>query len=490
MQMFTPSTKALLLASLLATVAACSKQETPPAPQTAPPPARQADIPPPAGPRVGVNLPDFTSLIEQHGPAVVNISTTQTVGGRKSRDEMQMPPEDDPLFEFFRRFMPQHPRQFQTQSLGSGFIISSDGIILTNAHVVADAEEVTVRLTDKREFKAKVLGTDKRTDVAVIRINADKLPIVTLGQPAHLRVGEWVVAIGSPFGFDNSVTAGIVSAKGRSLPDENYVPFIQTDVPINPGNSGGPLFNMRGEVVGVNSQIYSRSGGYMGISFAIPIDVAMNVAKQLQTSGKVSRGRIGVQIQPLSQELAQSFGLKSTDGALVSMVEPNSPAAKAGLQPGDVILKFNGQPVKSSNELPLIVANVRPGSKVPLQVWRRGQQLALHVVVGEMPTEKVATTEPAHPQSARIQRLGLKIADLDQQEKSELGLRGGVLVENVDGEAGKAGVEEGDVILAINAIATPDVASFNKVLAKLPAGTVALLIAREGNTLYLPMKVR
>jgi len=490
MQMFTPSTKALLLASLLATVAACSKQETPPGPQTAPPPARQADIPPPTGPRVGVNLPDFTSLIEQHGPAVVNISTTQTVGGRKSRDEMQMPPEDDPLFEFFRRFMPQQPRQFQTQSLGSGFIISSDGIILTNAHVVADAEEVTVRLTDKREFKAKVLGSDKRTDVAVIKINADKLPIVTLGQPAHLRVGEWVVAIGSPFGFDNSVTAGIVSAKGRSLPDENYVPFIQTDVPINPGNSGGPLFNMRGEVVGVNSQIYSRSGGYMGISFAIPIDVAMNVAKQLQTTGKVSRGRIGVQIQPLNLELAQSFGLKSTDGALVSMVEPNSPAAKAGLQPGDVILKFNSQPVKSSSELPLIVANVRPGNTVPLQIWRRGEQLAMKVTVGEMPTEKVAATETTPQKNAKIQRLGLQIADLDAQEKSELGLRGGVLVERVEGEAAKAGVEEGDVILALNAIATPNVAGFNQALAKLPAGTVALLIAREGNTLYLPIKIR
>ena len=381
-----PSTKALLLAASLIALSACSKQE--PASGTIPAPAKQAELPAPSAPRVGVNLPDFTSLIEAHGPAVVNISTTQTVNARSRRGDMPLPQEDDPLFDFFRRFMPQQPRNYQAQSLGSGFIIASDGTILTNAHVVADADEVTVRLTDKREFKAKVLGSDKRTDVAVIKINADKLPIVTLGQPAQLRVGEWVVAIGSPFGFDNSVTAGIVSAKGRSLPEENYVPFIQTDVPINPGNSGGPLFNMRGEVVGINSQIYSRSGGYMGISFAIPIDVAMNVAKQLQQNGKVSRGRIGVQIQPLSQELAQSFGLKSTDGALVSMVEPGSPAARAGMQPGDVILKFNGEPVKGSSELPLIVANVHPGSKVPVQIWRRGQSLALSVTVAEMPTEK------------------------------------------------------------------------------------------------------
>ena len=361
-----PSTKALLLAASLIALSACSKQE--PASGTIPAPAKQAELPAPSAPRVGVNLPDFTSLIEAHGPAVVNISTTQTVNARSRRGDMPLPQEDDPLFDFFRRFMPQQPRNYQAQSLGSGFIIASDGTILTNAHVVADADEVTVRLTDKREFKAKVLGSDKRTDVAVIKINADKLPIVTLGQPAQLRVGEWVVAIGSPFGFDNSVTAGIVSAKGRSLPEENYVPFIQTDVPINPGNSGGPLFNMRGEVVGINSQIYSRSGGYMGISFAIPIDVAMNVAKQLQQNGKVSRGRIGVQIQPLSQELAQSFGLKSTDGALVSMVEPGSPAARAGMQPGDVILKFNGEPVKGSSELPQRTSG-QQGAGADLASW-------------------------------------------------------------------------------------------------------------------------
>jgi len=457
----------------------------------------------PAAPIVR-GLPDFTDLVEQVGPAVVNIRTVERVRTGIGRNGPMM---DEEMQEFFRRFfglpLPgvprQGPRQQEPQEpaerevprgVGSGFILTADGFVMTNAHVVDGADEVLVTLTDKREFKAKVLGSDKRTDVAVIKINADKLPIVTLGQPAQLRVGEWVVAIGSPFGFDNSVTAGIVSAKGRSLPEENYVPFIQTDVPINPGNSGGPLFNMRGEVVGINSQIYSRSGGYMGISFAIPIDVAMNVAKQLQQNGKVSRGRIGVQIQPLSQELAQSFGLKSTNGALVSMVEPGSPAARAGMQPGDVILKFNGEPVKGSSELPLIVANVHPGSKVPVQIWRRGQSLALSVTVAEMPTEKVAANQPAEPATAKIQRLGLQISDLDTEQKNELGMHGGVLVENAEGDAAKAGVQEGDVIVAINSVATPSVAAFNKVLGKTGPGTVALLIAREGNTLYLPMRIR
>lgn len=488
------TSKSLLVATLLLTALGCSKQPSdnkPAAINAGPASTTPAQ---PGGPRVGINLPDFTTLVEQRGSAVVNISSTQTVTPRNGRGAMPgVPgmPEDDPLNEFFKRFMPpqQHPRQYQTQSLGSGFIISADGIILTNAHVVADADEVTVRLTDKRELKAKVLGSDKRTDVAVIRINADNLPTVPLGEPSQLKVGEWVVAIGSPFGFDSSVTAGIVSAKGRSLPEENYVPFLQTDVPINPGNSGGPLFNMRGEVVGINSQIYSRSGGYMGISFAIPIDVAMNVAKQLQQSGKVSRGRIGVQIQPLTQELAQSFGLKSTDGALVSMVEPNGPAAKAGLQAGDVILKFNNQRVNNSNELPLIVANVRPGSKVPLSLWRKGKELNVSVTVSEMPIEKAAT-EPVEPQVAKIQRIGLSVSDLDQDHKAELGLRGGVLVESAEGEAAKAGIEEGDIILAINATDTPNVGSFNKTLAKTPPGTVALLILRDNNTLYIPIRIR
>ncbi len=441
----------------------------------------------------GVMLPDFTSLVEKEGGAVVNISTTQTVSTR-GRAAVPGLSEDDPFYEFFKRFAPpqQQPRQYQAQSLGSGFLISDDGYILTNAHVVADADEVTVRLTDKREFKAKVVGVDKRTDVALLKISAKELPKVPLGDPGNLKVGEWVVAIGQPFGFDNSVTAGIVSAKGRSLPDESYVPFIQTDVPINPGNSGGPLFNMKGEVVGINSQIYSRSGGYMGISFAIPIDVALSVAKQLQETGKVSRGRIGVQIQPLSQELAQSFGLKGTEGALVSMVEADGPAAKAGVQPGDVILSFNGQPVKSSNELPLQVANVKPGSKANLKIWRKGRELDIAVAVGEMPTDKVAAAADTAPQSApaKIARLGLQLSDLSADQKNELHIRAGVYVEDAEGPAGKAGLEPEDVILAVNSTEVANVAQFSKLVSKLDGGTIALLVLRDGNTLYVPLKLR
>ncbi|MBB5020425.1 serine protease Do [Chitinivorax tropicus] len=437
----------------------------------------------------GVTLPDFTSLIEKEGPAVVNISTTQTVSTRGRGPGLS---EDDPFYEFFKRFAPpQTPRQYQTQSLGSGFVISDDGYILTNAHVVAEADEVNVRLTDKREFKAKVIGVDRRTDVALVKINATGLPKVPLGDPDNLRVGEWVVAIGQPFGFDNSVTAGIVSAKGRSLPDESYVPFIQTDVPINPGNSGGPLFNMKGEVVGINSQIYSRSGGYMGISFAIPIDVALNVAKQLQESGKVSRGKIGVQIQPLTQELAQSFGLKSTDGALVSMVEADGPAAKAGLQPGDVIVAFNNQPVKSSNELPLLVANIKPGSKADLKVWRKGREVVVKVTVAEMPTEKmVANADTPQTAPAKIARLGLQLSDLSAEQRNELRIRAGVLIEDVEGPAAKAGLETNDVILAVNSNEVASVAQFTKLISRFDGGTIALLVLREGNTLYVPLKLR
>src|SRR5574343_1344765 len=313
-------------------------------------------------------LPDFSELAEKQGPAVVNISTTQVVRG-----QAQMMPfpfdENDPAFEFFKRFVPRvpgggMPRDFENKSLGSGFIISGDGYILTNAHVVDGADEVTVRLTDKREFKAKAIGADKRTDVALIKIEASGLPAVKLADISQLKVGEWVVAIGSPFGFDNSVTAGIVSAKGRSLPQENYVPFIQTDVAINPGNSGGPLFNMRGEVVGINSQIYSRSGGYMGVSFAIPIDVAMDIQNQLRASGRVQRGRIGVTIQEVSRELADSFNLGKPVGALVSSVEKGSPADKAGIEQGDIVLRFDNRPVGVSGDLPRIVGSTRPGAKV------------------------------------------------------------------------------------------------------------------------------
>ena len=326
-------------------------------------------------------LPDFTELVEKQGPAVVNISTTQTARS-SGRGGQPFPfDENDPMNEFFRRFIPRQPgmpgfpvapRDFESRSLGSGFVVSADGYILTNAHVVDSADEILVRLTDKRELKARVIGTDKRTDVALIKIEATGLPTVRLGDPGALKVGEWVVAIGSPFGFDNSVTAGIVSAKGRSLPQENYVPFIQTDAAVNPGNSGGPLFNLKGEVVGMNSQIYSRSGGFMGISFAIPIDVAMEVQAQLRASGKVSRGRIGIVIQEVNKDLADSFGLSKAQGAAVNAVEKGGPAEKAGIEPGDVILKFDGKAIVNSSDLPRIVGSTRPGSRVMVQVWRKG----------------------------------------------------------------------------------------------------------------------
>jgi len=333
-------------------------------------------------------LPDFTDLVERQGPTVVNISTTQA--GRAAVGVPNVP-EDDPFYEFFRRFIPNPgPREFQSQSLGSGFIISGDGYVLTNAHVVDAAEEITVKLNDKREFKAKVIGADRRTDIALLKIEASGLHAVRFGDPGRLRVGEWVVAIGSPFGFENTVTAGIVSAKGRTLPQENFVPFIQTDVAVNPGNSGGPLFNMRGEVVGINSQIYSRTGGFMGLSFAIPIDVANDIVQQLRTTGKVTRGRIGVVIQPITKELAESFGLPKPAGALVNSVEKGGPAEKAGIESGDVILRFDGKPVNSSEDLPRIVGATRPGSKVAVQLWRNKATRDVQVVVAELHDDRTA----------------------------------------------------------------------------------------------------
>lgn len=335
-------------------------------------------------------LPDFTELVEKHGPAVVNISTTQR-STRPNDPFVSVFPfdENDPRFEFFRRFFPRPPagsipREQESHSLGSGFVISSDGYVLTNAHVIDGADEVTVRLTDKREFKAKVVGADRRTDVALLKIEANGLPVAKIGDPAQLKAGEWVLAIGSPFGFENSVTAGIVSAKGRALPQENFVPFIQTDVAINPGNSGGPLFNMRGEVVGINSQIYSRSGGYMGVSFAIPMDVAMEIQAQLKAHGKVSRGRMGVVIQEVSKDQAEKSGLAKPMGAAIHAVEKDGPADKAGLQVGDVVLKFNGQPVIVSSDLPRMVGQTRPGTKIQVQVLRNKQYRELSMVLAEI----------------------------------------------------------------------------------------------------------
>ena len=435
-------------------------------------------------------LPDFTDLVDKQGPAVVNVSTTQTSKG--GMPGMPNIPEDDPMFEFFKRFMPPNapPREQQTRSEGSGFFISGDGYILTNAHVVDSAEEITVKLNDKRELKAKVIGFDKRTDVALIKVDAQNVPKVNMGDPNKLRVGEWVVAIGSPFGFENSVTAGIVSAKGRSLPQENFVPFIQTDVAINPGNSGGPLFNLKGEVVGINSQIYSRTGGYMGVAFAIPIDVAMDIANQLKTSGKVTRGRIGVVIQEVTKELAESFGLEKPQGALVNSVEKGGPADKAGIEASDVITKFDGKPVTTSGDLPRLVGGTRPGSKVPVQVWRKGQVRELTVTVAELQDEKVAQkpTKKTIPESSK--RHGMSLSDLTAEQRKEFATAGGVFVEDAQGPAAKAGLRQGDVILSLGSQEVKSVEQFNQLVGQIEKGkTVALLVRRGESQIFITMKL-
>ena len=447
----------------------------------------------------GRELPDFAELAEKQGPTVVNISTTQ-VRERRSGPQVPNLEEDDPLYDFFRRFVPrqpgpgQAPRELESRSLGSGFFISADGYILTNAHVVDSADEITVRLTDKREFKARVIGADRRTDLALIKIEASGLPSVRMGDPNRLRVGEWVVAIGSPFGFDSTVTAGIVSAKGRSLPQENFVPFIQTDAAINPGNSGGPLFNMRGEVVGINSQIYSRTGGFMGLSFAIPIDVAMDVQSQLRLSGRVSRGRIGVVIQEVSKELADSFGLPRASGALVNAVEKGGPAEKAGIETGDIILKFDGKPVSSSSELPRIVGSTRPGSKSAMEVWRKGATKEIVVTVGELPEDRVAsrTERRSKPAEQAANRLGFSVADLTGEQKRDLKLGGGVAVEEVRNNR-RADVRAGDVITAITSKGqTTEVKSvdqFNKLLGQLErAATITLHVRRGDSNLFVTVR--
>jgi serine protease Do len=444
-------------------------------------------------------LPDFTELAEKQGPAVVNVSTTSS--GRSARGGPRLPnvPEDDPFYEFFRRFMPQvpGPREFESQSLGSGFIISSDGYVLTNTHVVESADEITIKLNDKREFKAKVIGTDRKTDIALLKIEATGLPTVKVGDPSRLKVGEWVVAIGSPFGFENTVTAGIVSAKGRSLPQENFVPFIQTDVAVNPGNSGGPLFNLRGEVIGINSQIYSRTGGFMGLSFAIPIDVAMDIQQQLRTVGKVTRGRIGVGIQPVTKEMAESFGLPKPTGALVNAVEAGSPADKAGLQVSDVILRFDGKPVTSADDLVRFVGNTKPGSKVQLQIWRAKTQRDLSVTIGEMTDDRTAGRAPRRgtpgkpaPDAATLSKLGMTLTDLREDQLKELKLSGGVLVEEANGPAARAGIRRGDVIVAVNNQSVKSVEHFGQLIGQFDKGrSVALLVRRAGGSIYIPLRI-
>jgi serine protease Do len=439
-------------------------------------------------------LPDFTRLVDDQGNAVVNISTTQAV--RRPGAAPQVPGiEDEEVLEFFRRFIPRQqpgpgPRQPESRSLGSGFIISGDGYILTNAHVVEGADEINVRFTDKREFKARVVGADRRTDIAVIKIDAPaSLPAVKFGDPTRLKVGEWVVAIGSPFGFENTVTAGIVSAKGRSLPQENFVPFIQTDVAINPGNSGGPLFNMRGEVVGINSQIYSRTGGFMGLSFAIPIDVALDIGKQLREKGRVSRGRIGVVIQEVTRDLATSFGLDRPRGALVNSVEKGSPADKAGVEATDIIVSFDGKPVESSSDLPRIVGGTRPGSQSSLEVWRKGRTQKLNITVAELQEDRIAaagTPDRAKPQpSAPANRLGIVVGELSAEQKKGLGVSYGLVVTDVRPDS-KADVRKGDVLLTVvhkgQHTELKSVEQFNKLLAGLDRHSVITLQVRRGES--------
>jgi serine protease Do len=450
-----------------------------------------------------VSLPDFAELAERVGPSVVNIRTTER---SRSGSGAAGPQMDEEMQEFFRRFFgvplpgtpgapgPRSaPRQGQPEEtprgVGSGFVISADGFVMTNAHVVEGADEVYVTLTDKREFKARIVGSDRRTDVAVVKIEAAGLPAVRIGDVNRLRVGEWVMAIGSPFGLENTVTAGIVSAKARDTGD--YLPFIQTDVAINPGNSGGPLLNLRGEVVGINSQIYSRSGGFMGISFAIPIDEAMRVADQLRTAGRVIRGRIGVQIDQITKDVAESIGLGQPMGALVRSVEANGPAAKAGIEAGDIITRFEGRVIDKAGELPRIVGNTKPGSKATVQLFRRGSYRDVSVVVGEFepePPRRVSSAEPrSGAPSGAAQSLGLTVANLSEAQKTEFSLKGGVRIEAVDGAAARAGLREGDIILAIANTEVADVRQFEAVVAKLDKSRPFNVFFRRGEWAHYTM---
>lgn len=439
------------------------------------------------------SLPDFTDLVEQVGPAVVNIRTVE-----RARANAQAGQMDEEMQEFFRRFfgvpMPNVPRspnrpnrpqpeEEQPRGVGSGFILTQDGFVMTNAHVVEGADEVIVTLTDKREFKAKIIGADKRTDVAVVKIDATGLPAVKVGQVERLKVGEWVMAIGSPFGLDNTVTAGIVSAKQRDTGD--YLPFIQTDVAINPGNSGGPLINMRGEVVGINSQIYSRSGGFMGISFAIPIDEAIRVAEQLRTSGRVSRGRIGVQIDQVTRDVAESIGLGRAQGALVRSVESGSPAERAGVEAGDIITRFNGQPIERASDLPRLVGNTKPGAKVTMSLFRRGGSRDVSITVAEVEPDKPTARRSATPEekpkgSPAAQSIGLVVSELTEAQKREAKLKGGVRVDAVTDAAARAGIREGDIIVAIGNTEIGSVREFDAVVAKVDKNKPIPVLLRRG----------
>jgi len=441
-----------------------------------------------AAPRAAATMtvPDFASIVQQFGPAVVNItvSGTRKTGWPGGQDEGD---DDNPLQQFFHgmpfRFGPP-PSEVPMQGQGSGFIIGADGLVLTNAHVVQGASEVNVKLTDRREFRAKVLGSDPASDIAVLRIDAKNLPVVNLGDPARTRVGDWVAAIGSPFGFENSVSAGIVSAKGRTLPGDAYVPFIQTDVAVNPGNSGGPLFNLSGEVIGINSQIYSRSGGYQGLSFAIPIDVALKVKDQIVATGHASHARLGVTVQGLNQALAESFGLKRAEGALVSSVVPGSAAERAGLQPGDVIMKYDGKPLGAAGDLSALVGQATPGDKARLEVLRKGETREITATLG------AAKDEPSEKASAQGQdkgRMGLAVRPLTPEERKELKVAGGLLVEDVNGPAARAGVQPGDVVLMAGGKPVQSVEDLR--LAAVGKGNVALLLQRGESRLFVPVKI-
>lgn len=447
------------------------------------------------------SLPDFTDLVEEASPAVVNISTRQKMPERAVAGHPALPDLEGlpPMFrEFFERSIPQlpqgqAPRQRQAQSLGSGFIISDDGYVLTNNHVVADADEIIVRLSDRSELEAKLVGADPRTDVALLKVEGKGLPAVKLGRSEVLKVGEWVLAIGSPFGFDHSVTAGIVSAKGRSLPNENYVPFIQTDVAINPGNSGGPLFNLDGEVVGINSQIFTRSGGFMGLSFAIPIDVAMNVAEQLKAGGKVNRGWLGVVIQEVNKDLAESFGLDKPAGALVAQVLENGPAAKGGLQVGDVILSMNGQPIVVSADLPHLVGTIKPGARVTLDIVRGGARKKLDLAVGALPEEGEALAGAAGQEgpARSSNRLGVTVVDLSAEQRRALEVEGGALIREVqNGPAALIGLRPGDVITHLNNESIDSARTFGKVAEALPKNrSVSMRVLRQGRASFITFKL-
>ncbi len=495
--------RSFLALACAALLAACNPSapdaSTPGASGRAQPPAASAPLvagsagsaAPGAATAATAAAPDFAALVEKVGPAVVNVTTSRAAAPRQPQNPSG--PPGDPMSEFFRRFMPPEgsEREFPSRGVGSGFVIDAEGHILTNAHVVEGADEVMVRLADsKSEFKARVVGADRQTDVALLKVDTKGLPVAPLGDSSKLRAGEWVAAIGSPFGFANTITAGIVSATERSLPNDTYVPFIQTDVAINPGNSGGPLLNLRGEVIGINSQIYSGTGGYMGLSFAIPIDMAMNIANQLRTEGRVTRGRLGVGIQEVSQELARSFKLPEARGALVTNVENTGPAQRAGVAVGDIITRFDGKAVAAAIDLPRMVAQAKPGSEAALEVWRAGRSQNLTLTVGEVKPDGGQRAAAAAVPGQDAGRLGLTVSVLPAAGRRALGVDFGLVVENVAGVNAQAPLQRGDVILAINDQRFASLEEFNAQVAKdEAAGSVALLIRRGEASLYVPVKV-